>query len=127
MRILSFYPTKTFKLIMGFENNEYRILDIQIFLQKEQGLLKDLCNDINLFMSAELDAVVGTIRWSNGVDVENNLLYEASQDLDILMKGNRNILYPRNPRKITRLGDNSQSRLSKENQRLIKLIRGYKL
>lgn len=89
--------------------------------------MKELCNDINLFMSAELDEVVGTIRWSNGVDVENNLLYEASQDLDMLMKGNRNILYPRNPRKITRLGDNSQSRLSKENQRLIKLIRGYKL
>lgn len=127
MRILSFYPTKTFKLIMEFENNEYRVLDMHRLWQKEQGLLKDLCNDINVFMSAELDEVAGTIRWSNGVVIENIFLYESSQDLDMLMKGNRNILNPRNPRKITRLGVNFQSRLSRENQRLIKLIRGYKL
>ena len=106
---------------MEFENNEYKIIDIQKSLQNEQGLLKDLCNDINVFMSAELDEVAGTIRWSSGVDFENNFLYEKSQDLDMVMKGNRS--FP-NPRKITRLGDNSQSRLSKENQRLIKLIRG---
>ena len=45
MRILSFYPTKTLKLIIEFENNEYRILDIQ----KVEELKKYFCNDIDLF------------------------------------------------------------------------------
>lgn len=86
LRILSFYTTKTFKLIMEFENKEYRILDMQRFLQNDQGLLKDICNDINLFMSADLDEVAGTIRFSNEVDFDSNVLYEASQDLDEMMQ-----------------------------------------
>jgi hypothetical protein len=121
VRILSFYPTKTFKLILEFENNQYRVLDMQKFLHNEQGLLKDICSDINLFMLAELDQISGTIRFSNEVDFDNNVLYEVSQDLEKFMKIDRN--FPK-PRKITRLSDN-QSEISKENQRVIRLLRGF--
>lgn len=86
MRILSLYATKNFKLIMEFENQSYRILDMKKFLQNEQGLLKDICNDINLFLSAELDGIAGTVRLSNHVDFDNIVLYETSQDLDDLLK-----------------------------------------
>lgn len=85
MRVLSLYATKNFKLIMEFENQSYRILDVKKFLQNEQGLLKDICNDINLFLSAELDEIAGQVRFSNHVDFDNNMLYGASCDLDSLM------------------------------------------
>lgn len=81
MRILSFYTTKTFKLIMELDN-EYRILDMQKFLQHDKGLLKEICTDVNLFMSAELDETVGTICWKNGVDFDPDVLYENSLNLD---------------------------------------------
>lgn len=81
MRILSFYPTKTFKLIMEFEK-EYRILDIRKSLQNDQGLLKDLCSDVNIFLSADLDETSGSICWENGVDFDPNVLYEKSLNLD---------------------------------------------
>lgn len=82
LRILSFYTTKTFKLIIEFENGEYRILDIQKFLQNDAGLLKDICSDVNLFMSAELDKTSGTIHWKNKVDFDPDVLYESGLDLD---------------------------------------------
>ena len=91
MRILSFYATKTFKLIMEFDNNEYRVLDLREFLKKDEGLLKDICNDVNLFMSAELDETVGTIRWKNRVDFDPNVLYEMSINLDKVINGKRRI------------------------------------
>ena len=124
MKILSFYPTKTFKLVMEFDNNEYRVLDIRKFLQNDQGLLKDICNNVNLFMSAELDEVAGTIRFSNEVDFDSNVLYEASQDLDDLMQGNRKS--PK-PQIITRFPENYQSKISKENERLLRFLKGNKL
>lgn len=124
MRILSFYTTKTFKLILEFENKEYRILDMQKFLQNDQGLLKDICNDVNLFMSAELDEVAGTIKFSNEVDFDSNVLYEASHDLNELMKGDRKS--PK-PQKITRFPKGYQSKISKENQRLLRFLKGNKL
>lgn len=109
---------------MEFEKNEYRVLDVRKFLQNDQGLLKDICNDVNLFMSAEIDEVAGTIRFSNEVDFDSNVLYEASQDLDDLMQENRKS--PK-PQKITRFPDNYQSKISKENKRLLRFLKGNKL
>ncbi|MFE8698257.1 DUF2442 domain-containing protein [Cytobacillus sp. FJAT-53684] len=126
MRILSFYTTKTFKLIMEFDNQEYRLLDMKELLHDEQGLLKDLCNDINLFLTAELDQVSGSIRWKNDVDFESSLLYEESQDLDEMLIKNRRLPNPRNPRKITRVPEDFQSNISKENERLIKFLKENK-
>jgi hypothetical protein len=34
---------------MEFDNQEYRLLDMKEFLKNEKGLMKDLCNDTNLF------------------------------------------------------------------------------
>lgn len=37
MRVTSVFATVTFKLILEFENSEYRILDIKRFLKNDIG------------------------------------------------------------------------------------------
>ncbi len=36
MKVTSVYPTRTFKLILEFDYNEYRVLDIREFLDGAQ-------------------------------------------------------------------------------------------
>ncbi|HAF0292580.1 TPA: DUF2442 domain-containing protein [Salmonella enterica subsp. enterica serovar Typhimurium var. 5-] len=115
MRILSFYTTKTFKLIMEFENSDYRILDFK----KVDGITKDL--NIDLFRSAKLEEDTGNIRWENGINFDPACLYEASDDLDEVVKRQKKRV---KPRKVTRLPDNYKSKITIENEKLIKLIRG---
>ncbi|WP_337018379.1 DUF2442 domain-containing protein [Oceanobacillus massiliensis] len=125
MRVLSFYPTKTFKLILEFENSDYRLLDMREFLQNEEGLKEEIINDIEVFMTAKLDEVAGTIRWSNDVDFDPEILYKSSISLDELI--NKNFIKDKKarelpkPKKITRISA-SESELSRENKRLIRLL-----
>lgn len=107
---------------MEFDNQEYRLLDMKKFLQNEQGLLKDLCNDINLFLQAELDATSGTIQFGD-VDFDPLVLYEASQDLDKLVNCQRKL--PKH-QKITTFPDAYKSKLTLENEQLIKLLRSLR-
>lgn len=97
---------------------------MQKFLQNDQGFLKDIINKVNLFMSAELDEVSGAIRFSNGVDLDSNVLYEASYDLNELIV--ENMKSPKS-QKITKLPDNHQSKISKENERLLRILKKNKL
>ncbi|WP_071396623.1 DUF2442 domain-containing protein [Bacillus tuaregi] len=126
MRIKSFYATKNFLLIMEFDDSEYRILNMQRFLQNEEGLLKDLINDSELFMTADLDNIAGTIRWSNGVDFDPEILEENSVPLDELInkdcEKDKRERKKTTPRKVTRLPDDYKSELSKQNEWLIKLL-----
>lgn len=121
MRVLSFYPTKTFKLILEFENSDYRLLDMREFLQNEEGLMKEIINDIEVFMTAKLDEVAGTIIF----DFDPEILYKYSISLDELI--NKNFIKDKKareipkPKKITRLSA-SESELSRENKRLIRLL-----
>lgn len=125
MRVLSFYPTKTFKLILEFENSDYRLLDMLEFLQNEEGLMKEIINDIEVFMTAKLDEVAGTIIWANDVDFDPEFLYKYSISLDELI--NKNFIKDKKareipkPKKITRISF-SESELSRENKRLIRLL-----
>ncbi|MEK5233844.1 DUF2442 domain-containing protein [Lysinibacillus sp. FSL K6-0232] len=82
MRIVAFYPTKTFKLIIEFENSDYRLLDMREFLRNEQGLMKELINHVDVFLAAMLDEVAGTIKWVNDVDFDPEILYKRSIPLD---------------------------------------------
>lgn len=128
MRILSFYPTKTFKFIMEFENGDYCLLDMREFLQNEEGIMKDIINDVDVFMTAKLDDVTGTIMWANDVDFDPEILYKSSISLDELMNknsvGGKKAREIRKPRKVTRLPDDHESEISKQNKYLIKVLRG---
>ena len=56
------------------------------FLNDEQGLLKDIRDDVVLFMSAELDDVGGTIRFSNNVDFDPSILYGNGEKLEEIIE-----------------------------------------
>ncbi len=113
---------------MEFENGDYRLLDMREFLQNEEGTVKDIINDVDVFITAKLDDVTGTIRWANEVDFDPEILYKSSISLDELMNknpvgGKRAREIPK-PRKVTRLPDDHESEISKQNKSLIKLLRG---
>ncbi len=53
-RVTGLYPTKNFKLVLEFSNDEYKFVEC------------------------------GTVQWSNGVDLDPDVLYERSKPLDEL-------------------------------------------
>lgn len=111
---------------MEFDNSEYRLLDMRKFLQNEEGLMKELISDVELFMTANLDKVAGTIRWPNGVDFEPDILFKNSIALDELInkesvKAIKAKKLP-TPKKITRMSDDYESELSRQNKRMLKLL-----
>lgn len=85
MRVTSVFPTRTFKLIVEFDKKEYRMLDIKKFLQDDKGLLADVRDDLDLFMSVSVDDVAGTVAWSNGVDFDPEVIYRNSKDIDNML------------------------------------------
>lgn len=85
MRVTSVFPTRTFKLIVEFDKTEYRILDIKKFLQDDKGLLADVRDDLDLFMSVSVDDVAGTVSWSNGVDFDPEVIYLKGKDIDNML------------------------------------------
>lgn len=81
MKISSVFATVTFKLILEFNDSEYRLLDIAQFLQNDKGKLKELM-DINMFRTAKIDLKAGTVFWENGVDFDPEILYKSSISID---------------------------------------------
>lgn len=85
MKITSVYPTRTFKLILEFDKKEYRMLNIKKFLQLDKGLLAEIRDDLDLFLTVNVDEIAGAICWKNGVDFDPSILYENSIDVDSLL------------------------------------------
>lgn len=84
MKITSVYPTRKFKLVLEFDEKDYRIIDIKQFLKDDKGLLADIRDDIDLFLQVEIDNVAGTVCWPNGVDFDPGILYQNGLDVDNL-------------------------------------------
>lgn len=84
MRVTSVF-TATFKLILEFDNGEYRLLDIKKFLQNDIGKFAELCIDIDMFQTAMLDRNAGTVVWKNGVDFDPEILYKSSINIDHIL------------------------------------------
>ncbi|TQR33630.1 DUF2442 domain-containing protein [Lysinibacillus sphaericus] len=82
MRITSVIPTRNFKLLLVFDMQEYRIVDIRKFLKDDSGLLAEVRDDLELFLQVTLDDIAGTVCWPNGVDFEPALLYQECMDVD---------------------------------------------
>ncbi|NRD76583.1 DUF2442 domain-containing protein [Bacillus sp. BRMEA1] len=85
MRITSLFATKTFKLLLEFDYREYCLLDIKQFLQNEKGKLAELCNDSDMFQTATVDRIAGTVVWENGVDFDPKILYKSSINIDHIL------------------------------------------
>ncbi|WP_375199574.1 DUF2442 domain-containing protein [Lysinibacillus sp. RS11] len=83
MRITFVIPTRNFKLLLMFDRQESRILDIRKFLKDDNsGLLAEVRDNLELFLQVTLDDIAGTVCWPNGVDFEPAVLYQESKDID---------------------------------------------
>ena len=81
MRVVSIF-IGTFKLILVFDNGEYRLLDIKQFLKNDDmGKLAEIRDDIDMFQTATVDRNSGTVVWKNGVDFDHEILYRSTIDL----------------------------------------------
>lgn len=69
-RVVSVTPNPDYTLLLTFSNQERRILDMKIYLNK--GIFKEL-KDIEYFMKVKV--VLGSIKWSNGQDLCPDTLY----------------------------------------------------
>jgi len=76
LSVIDVKPLKDYKLLLKFENNEEKVFDITPYL--EIGKFKEL-KDKELFNSVKVS--FDTIEWSNGLDLDPELLYEKSSTL----------------------------------------------
>ncbi len=66
-----------YKLLVTFENNKNRILDMQPYLQ--QGVFQEL-KDERVFSSVGVS--FDTIAWSNDIDLDPEFVYDKSSAFD---------------------------------------------
>lgn len=67
---------KNFHLLLEFENEEFRVIDLRPYLTNE-GLMIDLLNP-NYFRQVAVDDELRTIVWPNGMDFCPDVLYDKS-------------------------------------------------
>lgn len=65
-----------YKLIVTFENNEKKIVDLK---DRLIGPIFEPLKDLNFFKKVFVDKDLGTIRWPNGADKAPETLYEIGQ------------------------------------------------
>ncbi|WP_342545409.1 DUF2442 domain-containing protein [Lysinibacillus sp. FSL K6-4013] len=81
LEITSVLATVNFKLILEFDNREYRLLDMKRFLKRDRGVLKEIL-DIDLFRTARVDGIARTVVFENGVDFDHDVLFAESVNID---------------------------------------------
>ncbi|PWV97400.1 uncharacterized protein DUF2442 [Paenibacillus cellulosilyticus] len=78
-RIIGVYPTRAYKLILEYPDGKYRIYDAKKQLSDKASPLGDIIGDYELFRSAHVVEDTGTVGWSNGVDLDPDVLYDNSE------------------------------------------------
>ena len=69
-RVKTVKPIINFRLLIGFENGEQKIFDVNPYLNK--GIFKEL-KSVEIFNSAKVAG--GTVQWSNEADLCPDTLY----------------------------------------------------
>ena len=67
-----------YKLKLKFENNEYKLVDLQPYLE---GKIFEPLKDISYFKSVILNKDIDTIVWPNNADFSPDFLYEIGQSV----------------------------------------------
>ncbi|MCK5242155.1 DUF2442 domain-containing protein [bacterium] len=67
-----------YKLKLKFENNEYKLVDLQPHLD---GRIFEPLKDILYFKSVTLNKDIDTIVWPNNADFSPDFLYEIGQSV----------------------------------------------
>ena len=76
-RIVKVKPQKNYKLLLLFDNNEWRIFDVSPYLDK--GIFKELKSP-EIFNSVK--TVDGSVQWQNEADFCPDTLYLESKKID---------------------------------------------
>ena len=74
-------PLTDYELLLTFVNGEQRIFDVKPFLNL--GKFSEL-RDTSLFQSVHIS--FDTIEWSNGTDLDPEMLYEKSRNISNRME-----------------------------------------
>ena len=77
LSIIDAKPLEDYKLLLTFDNNEKRIFNMTPYLGK--GIFTEL-KDLKTFSSVRVD--FDSISWSNGADLDPEILYEDSLPLN---------------------------------------------
>lgn len=67
-----------YKLVVTFENNEKKIVNLDGHLEK--GVFKAL-KDISYFKTVRIDHELDTVVWDNGADISPDFLYAIGTNL----------------------------------------------
>ena len=78
--IRSVYPLSDYRLILEFENDEYRVANIKPIV--DQGGVFVPLRDPDVFRTVKIGES-GTIEWDNGVDLDPDVLFARSVALVI--------------------------------------------
>lgn len=81
VKITAVFALRPFKLILEFDNREYRLLDMKKFLKKDRGVLEEILN-IDMFRTARVDGIARTVVFENGVDFDHDVLFAESVNID---------------------------------------------
>ncbi|MBS4027727.1 MAG: DUF2442 domain-containing protein [Ignavibacteriales bacterium] len=72
--IVSVTPLENFRVRLGLSNEKNKIVDLEPFLRGP--IFEPLRNDLKLFRSVYVDEELETIAWSNGADIDPDVLLE---------------------------------------------------
>lgn len=71
VRVRTVKPLHGFKVQINFENGEQKEIDLELYLHGP--IFEPIRNDPTLFKSVKVEG--GSIAWSNGADIDPNVLY----------------------------------------------------
>ena len=75
VRIRSAVPTEGFRVSITFTDGSNREIDLEPYLHGP--VFEALRNDLTAFRSIRVDPRMGTVVWSNGADIDPDVLYRG--------------------------------------------------
>lgn len=73
VRIKSAKPIENYIVEIGFSNGERKTIDLKPYLLGD--IFESIKNDRDVFKGIKVDHVAGTIYWSNGADIDPDVLF----------------------------------------------------
>jgi hypothetical protein len=74
IRIRDVEPMQGFVVRLEFTDGSQKIIDLEPYLHGP--IFEPLMHDLSLFRSVRVDPDLGTIVWSNGADIDPDVLYK---------------------------------------------------
>lgn len=76
--ITAVFPTKNYKLILEFNNKEYRVIDALPIFAGKNSPMGAIVASYETFSKVFVIPECRTIGWANGVDLDPDVLYTTS-------------------------------------------------